>query len=68
MMRGPNGELVIVFDDETESWKIKEEPYAVIECPTEEDYEHFKEMVDFYKKHHECEDKSHEREEGDQDD
>ncbi len=44
--------LEMYFDKKEGVWKEHEEPFAVIECPTEEDYLRFQEMVAFWNEHH----------------
>jgi hypothetical protein len=44
--------ISLAFDNETGTWAIKKEPFAVVEFETEEDYNLFLEMVRFYKQNH----------------
>ena len=44
-------ELVVMLNEETGMWEQKPEPFAVVEYQTEEDFEHLKSVLDFYKKH-----------------
>lgn len=44
--------MILAYDEETGTWGVKEEPYCVVELPTEEDYKRFEEMVKFWKDHH----------------
>lgn len=45
-------DLQLVFNEETGEFEPYKEPYAVMEFPTKEDYDRFKEMVDFWNEHH----------------
>ena len=42
----------IVYNEETGEWEKKEEPFAVIECKTEEDFEYIQKALKFYKENH----------------
>lgn len=44
-------EFIVMYNEETGMWEQKPEPFAVVEYPTEEDFEHLKNVLDFYKKH-----------------
>ena len=46
-----NGEIILFYNEETNQWEKREEPFAVIECSTEEDYNRLKEMIQFWKEH-----------------
>lgn len=39
-----------VYDEDTDSWKEKKEPYITIEIETEEDYEYLKKVIDLGRK------------------
>ena len=42
----------IVYNEETGEWEKKEEPFAVIECKTEKDFEYIQKALKFYKENH----------------
>jgi hypothetical protein len=44
-------ELELVYNEETQEWEEKPEPFITIECETEEDFEFIGTAVAFYKKH-----------------
>ena len=44
-------ELELVYNEETQEWEQKTEPFITIECETEEDFEFIGTAVAFYKKH-----------------
>lgn len=46
------GEVImdIIYNEETGKWEEKPEPFAVIECQTEEDWDFLQAAVDHYKK------------------
>lgn len=44
-------ELELVYNEETQEWEQKHEPFITIECETEEDFEFIGTAVAFYKKH-----------------
>lgn len=44
-------ELELVYNEETQEWEQKPEPFITIECETEEDFEFIGTAVAFYKKH-----------------
>lgn len=44
-------ELIVMYNEETGLWEQKPEPFAVVEYPTEEDFEYLKMVLDFHKKH-----------------
>jgi hypothetical protein len=44
--------IQFVYDEESGTWKRKEEPFAIVEFATEEDYERFLEMVEFWNENH----------------
>lgn len=44
-------EIILTFDEETETWKEKEEPYCTVEFPTKEDFDFFNAAVNFYREH-----------------
>ena len=39
-------ELRLRFNEENHEWELAEEPYAVVECQTKEDYERLVELVE----------------------
>ena len=43
--------LELVYNEETQKWEKKPEPFITIECETEEDFEFIGTAVAFYKKH-----------------
>jgi hypothetical protein len=43
--------LDLVYNEETQEWEQKPEPFITIECETEEDFEFIGTAVAFYKKH-----------------
>lgn len=45
-------EIELYYDEQEKCWKKKPEPYCVVELLTEEDYNRFQEMVDFWNEHH----------------
>ena len=45
-------EIILTFDEDTETWKEKEEPYCTVEFPTKEDFDFFNAAVNFYREHH----------------
>lgn len=45
-------DIELVFDEADGVWKEKEEPYAVVEFQTKEDFDLFNEMVRFYQEKH----------------
>lgn len=47
----------IVYNEETGEWEKKEEPFAVIECRTKEDFEYIQKALNFYNKKHKGEKK-----------
>lgn len=42
----------IVYNEKTGEWEKKEEPFAVIECKTEEDFEYIQKALKFYNEKH----------------
>lgn len=44
--------ILLAYDPETGMWGEKKEPYATIECETEEDYNFLLNAMLFYKAHH----------------
>lgn len=44
-------ELELVYNEETQEWEEKPEPFITIECETEEDFEFIGNAIAFYKKH-----------------
>jgi hypothetical protein len=44
-------ELELIYNEETQEWEQKPEPFIKIECETEEDFEFIGTAVAFYKKH-----------------
>lgn len=44
-------EIVLRYNSDTRTFEKYEEPYAIVECPTEEDFNRLKEKLDFFKKH-----------------
>lgn len=44
-------ELKLVYNEETEEWEQKKEPFITIEVETEEDFEFIGNAIAFYKKH-----------------
>lgn len=42
----------IVYNEETGKWEEPEEPFAVIECKTEEDFELIQKALKFYKENY----------------
>lgn len=45
-------ELLLQYNRETGMWEERKEPFAVVELPTEEDYNRLVEMIDFWKENH----------------
>lgn len=45
-------EIKIIFDEESETWTEKKEPYISVEFETEEEYNIFLKMVKFWKENH----------------
>ena len=43
--------LELVYNEETETWEQKKEPFITIDVETEEDFEFIKNAVAFYQKH-----------------
>ena len=50
--------MEIVYDPETGCFKKHEEPYCIMEFPTEEDFKAFLEMKEFWNEHHEVKEES----------
>ena len=48
--------ILLAYNPETKMWDEKKEPYATIECETEEDYNFLLNAVRFYKEHHKGDD------------
>lgn len=44
----------IIYNDTTQKWELKKEPYATIEVASEEDFEWFTRAMDFYMAHSEA--------------
>lgn len=44
--------LSLQYNKETGKWEEHKEPFATIECPTEEDYNRLMEMIDFWHLYH----------------
>ena len=42
----------VVYNEETDCWEEKEEPYATIEIPTEKDFDLLMKKIDFSDKNH----------------
>lgn len=42
-------EITLAFNEETEMWEEKKEPYCTIEIPTKEDFDFFNSAVNFYR-------------------
>jgi hypothetical protein len=44
-------ELELIYNEETQEWQQRAEPFATIEVETEEDFEFIGNAIAFYKKH-----------------
>lgn len=44
--------MELIYNEDTGMWEEHKEPFAVVEFSTEEDYNRFVEMVEFWKEYH----------------
>ena len=51
------GEIRLVYNEETGVFEEAKEPYMVVEFATKEDFDLFNEMIEFYQKYHNQEEK-----------
>lgn len=44
--------MELIYNEDTGMWEEHKEPFAVVEFSTEEDYNRFVDMVEFWKEYH----------------